>query len=253
MIEIAKDAAYSAGKIILSSWGGRHSVERKGGSDNIVTEADVASERKILQILQKHFPGHNFISEEAGEIDNGSDYTWVIDPLDGTGPYFSGLPLFGVSIGLLKGQEPLLGVLDFPALGNLYWAEKGRGAFKNGRELHVSSNSQLKEVMVGFDFAWMDMRDKEVDTLIRPIVTKARYTPILGCTIAGMAYVAEGAYGGYIHWAYNWDYVAGVAILEEVGGKVTDNRGEKINWLDKTMTVVASNGLIHEKLLSLLR
>jgi len=253
MLEIAKEVAIKAGEIVVSYREGKHSVERKGTADNITTEADVASQAKILQILQASFPKYNFLSEEKeGRIDNGSEYTWVIDPLDGTGPYYSGLPTFGVSIGLLRGSEPILGVLNFPVLNNVYWAAKGEGAYKNGKKITVSKETRLEKAMLGYDFAWMDMRDKEVDSLLRPLVSKVRYTPMLGCTIAGISYVAEGAYGGYIHWAYSWDYVAGVAILEEAGGKVTDEKGNKINWLNETMTVVASNGYLHKKILSLL-
>lgn len=251
MIEVAKEAAIKAGKIVVAYRGGKHSIERKGTADNIATEADVASQTKILHILQSSFPKHNFLAEEKGaRIDNGSEYTWVIDPLDGTGPYFSGLPTFGVSIGLLKGKKPVLGVLNFPVLGNLYWAARGKGAYRNGKRITVSKEKRLEKVMVGYDFAWMDMRDKELDTLLRSLVSKVRYTPMLGCTIAGVSYVAEGAYGAYIHWAYSWDYVAGVAILEEAGGKVTDEKGDKIDWLKETMTVVASNGYLHKKILS---
>src|SRR3990170_7593388 len=148
MIEVAKEAATKAGEIVVAYREGKHSVERKGTADNITTEADVASQAKILQILQASFPKYNFLSEEKeGRIDNGSEYTWVIDPLDGTGPYFSGLPTFGVSIGLLKGKKPVLGVLNFPVLGNLYWAARGKGAYRNGKRIAVSKEKRLEKVM----------------------------------------------------------------------------------------------------------
>jgi len=252
MLEVAKKAAIEAGEIILKLRGKEHKVRFKGDQSNITTEADAASEKRILGVLQKKFPKHNFWSEDLGMVDNGSEYWWVIDPLDGTGPYFSGMPTYGVSIGLLKGGKPILGVLNFPSLKNIYWSYKGNGAFKNGKRIEVSKEKLLDKVMVGYDFAWMNMREKEVDNLLRPVVSKARYTPILGCTIAGLSYVAESIYGAYIHWAYNWDFVAGVAIIEEAGGKVTDKKGKGINWLDETVTIVASNGKIHDKLLKLI-
>ncbi len=253
MIEIAREAAIEAGKVVLSRKGTSLSIERKGTVDDITTEADKVSERKILEILQRSFSKHNFWSEELGKVDNGSEYTWVIDPIDGTGPYFSGMPTYGISIGLLKKEQPVLGVLNFPSLDNVYWATRGEGAFKNGERIEVSGEKVLEKTMVGFDFAWIDMREKEVENLLKPLVGKVRYAPILGCTIAGLAYVAEGVYGAYLHWAYSWDYVAGVSIIEEAGGRVTDEKGNKINWLNETMTVVASNGLTHDKILSLIK
>src|SRR3990167_10539485 len=124
MIELVKKAAKKAGKIILNRRFSTHSVKIKGTKDNIVTEADVLSEKEILRILTKKFPNHNYLTEEFGKSNNSSEFTWVIDPLDGTGPYFSGLPTYGVSIGLLKKGKPYLGVLYFPSLNNIYWAEK---------------------------------------------------------------------------------------------------------------------------------
>ncbi len=253
MIDKAKKAALAAGKIAISRRFTKHSVKRKGAAGDFSTEADIAAEKKILEILQAEFPQHNFWSEEMGKINNGSKYWWVIDPIDGTGPYFSGLPTFGISIGLLKDKEPILGVLNFPALDSMYWAVRGKGAYKNNKRIKVNKELKLEKVMVGFDFAWMGMRKKEIDSFIRPLADKVRYAPILGCTIAGLAYVAEGTYGGYIHWAYPWDFIAGAAIIKEAGGKVTNLRGQKVNWLDKNMTVVASSGLLHKKLLSLIK
>ena len=252
MIKLAKQVAQEAGEIILKRRFVTHSVKRKDTKDNIVTEADVLAEKEILRILTKEFPKHNYITEESGKINNDSEFTWVIDPLDGTGPYFSGLPTYGVSIGLLKKGLPHLGVLHFPTLDSTYWAEKGKGAFMNGKRIKVSGNSDLKDVMVGFDLGWMGKREGEVDNLIKPLVDKVRYTPILGCTISGLAYVAQGIYGGYIHWAYPWDFVGGVVIIEEAGGKVTDYQRKQVNWLKKDMQVFASNGLVHDKILRLI-
>jgi len=252
MIELVKKAAKKAGKIILNRRFSTHSVKIKGTKDNIVTEADVLSEKEILRILTKKFPNHNYLTEEFGKSNNSSEFTWVIDPLDGTGPYFSGLPTYGVSIGLLKKGKPYLGVLYFPSLNNIYWAEKGKGAFMNGKRIKVNDHSDLKDTMVGFDLGWMGKREEEVNNLVKPLVDKVRYTPILGCTIAALAYVAQGIYGGYIHWAYPWDFVAGVVIIEEADGKVTDYKGKYIDWFKKDMSVFASNGLIHDKILKLI-
>lgn len=158
MIEVAKRAATEAGEITLKRRYSRYSVERKGTADNIATEVDRESEKRILEILRAEFPKHNFLSEEVGKEDNGSEYWWVIDPIDGTGPYFSGMPTFGISIGLLKNGKPHLGIINFPALNNLYWSVEEKGAFKNEQKIQVSSDTDLSKVMVGFDLGWMGER-----------------------------------------------------------------------------------------------
>lgn len=253
MIEVAKYAALEAGKILLSMQGKKLTANRKGTKDNFATEADIKSEKRILQLLKSKFPKHDFLSEEYGKIDNKSDYCWVIDPLDGTTNYFLGLPTYGVSIGLLENGIPYLGVINIPQSKSLYWTIKGSGAFKNGQKIFVNSETDLSKLMIGFELAWIGERAKEAKKIILPLIDKTRYSPILGCTVAGLSYVAEGIFGGYIHQAFPWDFVAGAAIIEEAGGLVTDYKGKPVNWLSGSMSVLASNGKIHNKILSLLR
>lgn len=255
MIEIAKEAALQAGKIIMLHRYQPHSVERKGTIDNITTEVDKLAESGILKILRKNFFGHNFWSEGTGRKGWSSDYTWIIDPLDGTGPFSLGMPFFGVSIGLIKKGELVLGVVNLPNLdgGSLYWAEKGKGAYLNGKKIEVSSDNKLEKVMIGYDFAWMGMRSKEIRKYLAPVVDRVRYTPFLGCTIAGLTYVARGVYGGYIHWGYVWDFAGGSAIIKEAGGIVTDTNGKDIDWRSETMSVIAGAPKVHKRLLSLIK
>lgn len=255
MIEVAKSAAIEAGRIIMMHRYQPHSVERKGTADNVTTEVDKLAENRILLLLRKDFPKHNFWSEDAGREDAGSAYTWIIDPLDGTGPYSLGMPFFGVSIGLIKSGESVLGVVNLPNLdgGSLYWAEKGKGAFLNGKKIEVNNSRDLDRVMIGYDFAWMGMRNREIKRYLAPVADKVKYTPFLGCTIAGLTYVARGVYGGYIHWGYAWDFAGGSAIIKEAGGLVTDPKGKDIDWSNETMSVIAGAPQIHKKLLSLIK
>ena len=225
----------------------------KGDSSSIVTKADLESEKLIFEILKSSFPKHNFVSEEKGRENNNSEYTWVIDPLDGTGPYFSGMPNFGVSVGLLKGKVPIVGVINLPALRILAWAEAGKGAYLNGERTRVSRQKEIGKAMVGFDLAWQRQRGEEIDKLLRPLAPKVRYTPILGCTVNGLVNLACGIYDAYVHWAYQWDYVAGAVIVNEAGGKLTDYQGKEIDWSEETMSVLASNGLLHRKIVNLIR
>lgn len=252
-LDVAKKAVLESGEVVSKLREKKHTVLVKGDQSNIATEADSASEKIIYEAINSRFPKHNFWSEELGRVDNGSDYWWIVDPVDGTGPYFSGMPTYGISVGLVREGEPVLGILNFPTLNNMYWGTKGGGAFKNGKRIHVSSEEKLEKVMVGYDFSWMDMRVHELENYVQPLVDKVRYSPILGCTIAGLAYVSEGIYGGYIHGANNWDFAAGIVIVEEAGGKVTDLKGKKLNILNEKITLFASNGKIHSEVLSQLK
>lgn len=253
MIEVAKEASIKAGEITLSLRGKSLAIKSKERVGDFTTEADLSSEKEILRILKSSFPKHNFLSEEVGKIDNGSEYCWVIDPLDGTIPYSSGLPIFGISIGLLKEGQPLLGVINLPALGSLFWAEKGKGAFLNGERTRVSDKKELIKSVVGLDLAYAGMRRKELERLAAPIVDEVRYPPILGCATAGAAYVASAVYDAYLHSAHPWDYAAGAVIIKEAGGKVTDFKGKPIDWSKDWIDFFASNGYLHDKILSLIR
>lgn len=253
MIDIAREAALKAGRVVLKLRSQRLKYFIKEKPGDFTTQADISSEKIIIKTLKSKFPRHNFLSEEIGNEDNGSSFRWIIDPIDGTIPYSSGLPTFGISIGLLKNNKPFLGVINLPALGSLFWAEKGKGAFLNGKRIKVSAKDDLTETVIGFDLAHMGGRKAELKKLIAPLVDKVRYAPSLGCTVAGLSHLASGVYDGFIHSAYPWDYAAGAIIIEEAGGKITDYQGKPIDWTKDWIDFFASNGLIHRKILALIK
>src|SRR3972149_7133352 len=154
MLEVAKKAAREAGKLVRALHGSKLEVKVKGKHNDIVSEADLASEEKLFQIIGSAFPNHNFLSEEAGSKNNKSDFTWCIDPLDGTHSFVAGAPIFSVSIGLLKNNQPYLGVVNCPALNLLFWAKKGTGAFLNGKRISVSQERNLGLSWVGCDLGY---------------------------------------------------------------------------------------------------
>jgi len=253
MIEIAKKAAIEAGKKITLLRRKGLSFKGKKRLGDFATDADTLSEKIILDMLQREFPKHNFVSEESGTANRGSEYTWVIDPLDGTIPFSSGLPIFGVSIGLLKKHGPVLGVINLPEQGWLFWAEKGKGAFMNAERLVVSGKKELMKCVVGVEYGYMGTRGKEAEKLLIPLVDKVRYPPALGSSVAGCAYVAKGVLDGYIHSAHPWDFAAGALIVAEAGGKVTDYEGKPVDWTKDWIDFFASNGQIHDEILSLIK
>ncbi len=253
MIEVAKDVVVEAGEKILSLRGDELAIKNKGRVGDIVTEADIASEKIIINRLKAEFPKHNFLSEELGKIDNRSEYTWVIDPLDGTIPFSLGLENFGISVGLLRDKVPILGVINLPALKSLYWAEKKKGAYLNGEKIKVSISKELSKSIVGFDLAYAETRKQEINKLIFPIADKVRFATIMGCTVVRVCYVAGGVYEAYLHSAHPWDFVAGAVIIEEAGGKVTNYQGKPIDWSKGWIDFFASNGHLHKKILSLIK
>ena len=137
-LKVAKQAAQEAGETILKFSTKGYETEYKGRKNDYVTEADFAAEKLIIDSIKKSFPDHNIIAEESGEENNNSEYTWVIDPLDGTIAFMTGIPLFAVSIGLLKHNKPYLGVVNVPAIAHFFYAEKGQGAYLNGKKITVS-------------------------------------------------------------------------------------------------------------------
>lgn len=253
MLEAAKSAAIHAGRKVLLKRPKGLSFTSKERLGDFATDADTESQTIIITELQKRFPRHNFVAEEDSlRVNNHSEYTWVIDPLDGTIPYSSGLPIFGISIGLLKDSKPVLGVVNLPQQNWLFWAEKGKGAFMNGERIRVSGKKELIECVVGFDYAYAGMRQAELTNLISPVVDKVRYPPMLGSAVAASSYVAKGMLDGYIHSAHPWDYAAAAVLVTEAGGKVTDFQGQSIDWSKEWINFFASNSLIHEEILALI-
>ena len=253
MLEVAKKATVLAGRKIVSLRKKGLTFKSKKRLGDIATDADITSEKIILALLQKHFPNHNFISEEAGKTDSGSEYTWLIDPLDGTIPYSSGLPIFGVSIGLLRNFQPQLGVVIMPDSGRLFWAERGKGAYMNGDRIAVSLEKDLINCVVGFDVPYIGTRSDAINRRLLHLADKVRYPTMLGCASAGAVFVASGILDAYLHSAHPWDYAAGALIVSEAGGRVTDYRGNNIDWSKDWIDLFASNGKIHDEILSLIK
>jgi myo-inositol-1(or 4)-monophosphatase len=253
MLEIAKRAAVEAGKAILFLRKGQLKERIKSNASDIVTEADIVSDRIIDKILKRSFPTHSFISEETVNEGKFSQYTWIIDPLDGTLGYAGGLPFYGVSIGLVKNNKPYLGVINLPAFGSLYWAEKGKGAYLNGKKIKVAPLTDLSRAIISFDYHFAGGRKKDIQRILIKIADKVRYPPTFACSVVSLAYVAQGICHGNIHSAYPWDFLAGAAIIEEAGGRVTDYQGKAIDWSKKSIDLLATNGSLHKEILSIIK
>lgn len=244
----AVQAARAAGRILDRHFGRVRGVRLKGPRDP-VTAADGAAERAIRRLLARRFPAVGFLGEEGTEV-VGSDGRWIVDPLDGTIAFIAGLPSFGVSIALERRGHIESGVMLFPRLRELFVAERGRGAWLNGRRLRVSRTGALARCVVSLwhsDATWADRRLRE---RLARIGQEVRSVALFGACFS-MAYVAAGRLDAY--WeaqAHPWDVAAGLLLVREAGGRVTGARGER--YAIDQPTILASNGRIHGRLVGFL-
>ena len=253
-LDIAIKAAKKAGEVHKRYFKGESEVGTKSASYDLVTDADIESENTIVSFIRRHFPDHNFLAEEQKYKRTDSEYTWIIDPLDGTNNFSCKIPIFCVSIALAKGSELIAGVVYDAVKGELFCAEKGKGAFMNGKPIKVNSVGTLEKALL-ITGLYYDRAEKMVETLDK--IKEFFFRRILGLRRFGAAaldlsYVACGRASGF--WEFElspWDFAAGKLIIEEAGGKVTCRNGEAVDIYKKSY-VVTSNGLIHDKMLEVL-
>ncbi len=262
MLSIAVEAAKEAGKFLKYSMGKVKDVQQKYGQEtNLVTEIDKQSEEMIIKKIKQHFPQHDFLAEESGlrharsvgGHDTKSEYKWVIDPLDGTVNYTHSFPVFSVSIALEKKGELILGVIYDPNLDELFTAEKGSGAYLNDKRVHVSKSDELiwSLLVTGFPYNVDENPDNCIDHFVN-FLHEAQAIRRMGSAAIDLAYVAAGRIDGFWEVSLNpWDMAAGVLLIEEAGGKVTDFLGNPHSIYNKQ--VLTSNGKIHEEMIRVLK
>jgi myo-inositol-1(or 4)-monophosphatase len=250
--EVAIKATTEAGKKILSL--SKHDIAYSmKHSRDILSEADLASEKSIISTIKSYFPDHNVISEEAGEENNNSDHRWIIDPIDGTINFAKHSDEYAISLAYSYRDVVLVGLVYQPALNNLFIAEKGKGAFLNNKPLSVSSEKEVINCLAATDnTGTKEMQIKTFQILTR-ISTEVRHVRIFGSIALHLAKVAAGQLDFYfkpkLHY---WDSAAGALLIEEAGGKVTDLAGNKFTENSEKTGILASNGAVHEKALKLL-
>jgi myo-inositol-1(or 4)-monophosphatase len=247
-LSVAVEAALSAGAILRSFFGGEFGISYKGEL-NLVTEADLASEREIVSILKRRFPDASILAEEAGASPGSSGLRFIVDPLDGTTNFAHGYPIFAVSIGCELDGRLSAGVVYDPTREELFTAERGQGAFLNGRRLSVSSTETLGESLLVTGFPY-DLRDDLEGSLrlFQRFMGSCRAIRRDGSAALDLCYVAAGRTDGF--WEEKlgpWDTAAGAVIVEEASGRVSDFRGSAFQ--PARGEVVASNGRIHEQML----
>lgn len=244
----------SAGKILRQNFG-KAEIQYKGRA-NIVTQVNHASEEHIIRTILGKFPNHDFMAEERGAKRSGAEYLWIIDPLDGTINYAHGYPCACVTIGVIHKGQPLLGGTYDPFRDELFFAQRGRGAFLNGKRIHVSRTPKLDQSLLVSGFAYdRAQRSRFYVEFYRTFMVSSHDVRRSGSAGLDMAWIAAGRADGY--WEFNlnpWDVAAGLLLVEEAGGKVTDFKGRP--WTDPSQfgkETLATNGKIHAPMLKILR
>lgn len=250
MLQTAIEAAKRAGQVIAKRYPAGRSVAFKGYRD-LVTDTDVAAEAAILDLIRARFPDHAILSEESGGDEASGDYTWVVDPLDGTTNYAHHVPIFCTSIGLLERGQPLIGVIHDPLREQTFVAERGKGVVLNGEPIHTSRTSRLIHSAVGLDWGHSDEVRGQALRLLLQIAPRCGTVRALGSAALAQAYVAAGWLDAYFNLSLKpWDTAAGTLLVAEAGGRCTTLEGEPFHV--ESLICLATNGLIHDQLLTVM-
>ncbi|MDX2508855.1 MAG: inositol monophosphatase family protein, partial [Desulfobacterales bacterium] len=209
MLQTAIEAARRAGRVIAERYPTERTVTVKGYRD-LVTDADIAAEEVIIDLIQARFPDHTIVSEEAGGSKISSDYTWMVDPLDGTTNYVHHHPVFAVSIGLMKRGDPFIGVIYDPLRDQMFVARRGGGARLNDVSIHASRVTNLGNAIVGLDLGHTNEVRKRILFYLHQIAPHCGTLRVMGSAALAMTYVASGWLDAYFHIGLKpWDTAAG--------------------------------------------
>jgi myo-inositol-1(or 4)-monophosphatase len=225
-------ALKASGDTLLEYFNKPLEIKQKESQSSIVTEADFASEKVIIGLVKERFPGHNIISEEFGFLNNNSEYTWIIDPLDGTSNFASGIPWFGVLITLFERNIPVMAGAFLPVQNMLYFAEAGKGASRNGILLPKIENKKLSDSLFAFCVDYTEdtaFLNKGIETY-KYIIKTSRNIRSTNCLI-DFIYVAEGKFGGVLNlYTKVWDISGLGLIISEAGGIMKNTDGNDIQF-----------------------
>jgi myo-inositol-1(or 4)-monophosphatase len=260
-LQTAEQAARSGGAILTAMQGGIST--RSKGRNDLVTEADVASQQAIRTVLLTRFPDHDFLGEESeGALqrlaDSGDHPTdnaplrWIVDPLDGTTNYVHGLPNYAVSVALERAGKVLVGVVYDPVSGDCYRAARGLGAEVNGRRLEVSGCRQMSEALIAFSFAPVVRPDSVEIRQFLAVMQACQSIRRLGSAALNLCYVAAGRLDGYVTGCVKaWDIAAGMLIVREAGGSITGIEGQVMD-LRSPHLLCAATDVLHAEILAIL-
>lgn len=248
----ARAAALSGGQVLKKGFRKKKAYQKKGFID-LVTEWDFKAQATVVDELRPHFPDFDFLVEEEGVERRSSPFCWILDPLDGTTNFVHGFPFYCLSLALYYQDFPLLGIVYNPELKETYWARTGAGAFLNGRPIHVSSWSTVAQSLLATGFPYnIGTAHEPIMKRLGQVLTRAQGVRRPGSAALDLCLVARGVFEGF--WEQNlkpWDTAAGVLIVQEAGGRVTDFSNRPFQNHKKQ--ILATNGLVHQEMVNLLK
>jgi myo-inositol-1(or 4)-monophosphatase len=247
--EVLINATNAGAKELMRFFNGKFSISNKEGVNNLVTEADHASDKAIQAVIKESFPEHGIVSEETAEKVTDSEFKWIIDPIDGTVNFANGIPICCVSIGLELNGEMLMGAVYNPILKEFFFAERGKGAILNDKKISVSNKTEVLRscLVTGFPYTYLDQPNGPLQVFER-LIRKGVPVRRLGSAAIDLCWVAAGRFDGfYEHQLNAWDSAAGFIMVEEAGGKVTDLKGD--TYSPYQPGIIATNGVIHKELI----
>jgi myo-inositol-1(or 4)-monophosphatase len=243
IISVGVAAAKQAGAYLLANYGRVKQISAKADR-NLFTNVDKTVEKMVVRKINASFPGHGILGEEGASRKGSSGYIWIIDPLDGTHNYIRSIPVFGVSIGIVKDKEFVAGVIFMPWDDELYVAEKGSGCYKNGKRIRVSGNGRLHDCSLHFD-SGIRYNPKLLLPVLGDLADAVFNLRMMGSSARSLSFLAEGKLDAVVEFEDKiWDCAAGVCLIEEAGGKVTSLTGQKMT--PETVGYVAANTILHK-------
>jgi len=252
VINIFEKAVRKAGKSFLRDFGEIENLQIKSKSiGDFVTNADIKTEKILLETLQYYYPKSTYITEESEDI-KGNEEIIVIDPIDGTTNFIHGIPLVGIVIGRIMNGEITDGVIFNPILNEFYWSSKGKGAWCNNKRLRVSKRKEIVDCVIATGIPHANHGYSGYLEEINNISKNCSGLRRMGAASIDLAYVAAGKLDGY--WERNlnlWDVSAGILLVKEAGGNITEPNGNK--WTIKSKDILATNILIHEEIIKNLK
>jgi len=261
MLNTALECAESAARLLLSHFGQVRDIRIKDSHSSIVTEADLAADRHIRELIEARHPAHNLLTEESGFQDRGSAFTWVVDPLDGTSNFAAGLPWFGVMVTLLESGIPTAAAMVLPAEELVYTAERGRGAQRNGLPVRVSNATDPSTVLCayGMDAAGDPESIDRQGRILGRLAQAVRNVRATNC-LMDFALTIDGRLGGIINFnTMLWDIAAPALVLSEAGGMLTDLEGRPLvlslgpDACTRSYAVLGGPPALHSRLLKVVR
>jgi len=245
ILDIGIEAAKEAGKFLYENFGKIGQIDKKGDR-NLATNLDREAEKMIIEKVKANFPDHGIIAEESGRQGPDNEYIWIIDPLDGTHNFIRDIDIFGVSIGVVRNNEFIAGIIYMPKDAELYAACRGKGAYKNGEKIRVSSNADLKECSISFDSS-IRYSPEVMLRVLGSLAKEVFNVRMFGSSARVLSYVAEGKLDFAVEFHDRpWDFAGGVCIIEEAGGKLTTLKGEPLTY--EHIGYIASNSYTHERI-----